>query len=914
MKKEWRIAKSILLTFLLIALFLTNIFAQTTGKITGKVIDIETGTPLIGVNIVVEGTPYGSATDKDGNFYIVNLYPGLYILRAQMIGYETVIVKNIEVSVNRTVYLDVKMRQTVLKGEEVVVEAERVTIKKDQTSTIKNISSDEIEMLPIESVIDVISMQAGVVAGHFRGGRLSEVSYLIDGIQVDELFGGEGRMVDLEPEVVKDLEVITGTFNAEYGKAMSGVVNLVTKEGGNQLRGSISGELGNYLTPHDDIFIGLNPLEIDRYQDYKFNITGPVIRDKISFLINYRYQDNKGHLNGIRRFKVTDYSDFSSDNPSLWYSEHTGDSAYVPMNWNLNNSFLAKLTFKLFTNLKFSLFYTLNDDEWQNYDHAFKYNPDGLAHSERESNMYALNINHMLSPSLFYELKLSYLNNYYGWYLYKNPFDPIYVHGAYLLSEGPGFFVGGQQKGHVERTTEENSIKFDINWQIGTEHHIKSGFLYIQHTVDNQEKEIRNKYAGMEEELIWEWEVVDGNIKRKYIYYEPVVLPDSTIYSDIYKVKPLEFSIYAQDKMEFDEMVVNLGVRFDYFDPNTVYPTQRRNPSNQLYYPDNPENMSEYPNADSKYQISPRLGFSYQLGKTAVLHFSYGHFFQMPPMYALYQNHAFRVAPSDYETTMGNAQIKAQKTVSYEVGLWQEITPNMELDVTLFYRDIYDLLSTKIISTFNQIEYGLYTNKDYGNVRGLELKYDFRINCLLLLVNYTLQYTRGNADNPLQTFTRAGESIDPVNILIPMSWDQRHTLNATLGYNKPKYGISLTGYYNSGTPFSWQPIPESILSRINLYPNNSWIPSNYNFNLNGYYNISITQKISLQLLLSIYNLFDKLNEVWVNQQTGRAYTAIIRETDIAGHRSNFNEYEDIVKNPSMYSAPRLVQLGLGITF
>jgi outer membrane receptor protein involved in Fe transport len=134
-------------------------------------------------------------------------------------------------------------------------------------------------------------------------------------------------------------------------------------------------------------------------------------------------------------------------------------------------------------------------------------------------------------------------------------------------------------------------------------------------------------------------------MKVNFPNYSPEIYPDTSIYTDVYLVEPLEFAAYLQDKMEFNEMVINIGVRYDYFDPNTVYPSQWRNPANQLDFPDNPERMSTYLKTTPKAQISPRLGLSYQLGRTAVLHFSYGHFFQMPPMYALFRIITCRVFP-----------------------------------------------------------------------------------------------------------------------------------------------------------------------------------------------------------------------------------------------------------------------------
>ncbi|MEJ2636575.1 MAG: TonB-dependent receptor [Calditrichia bacterium] len=745
-----------------------GVHAQTTGKIAGQVKDAQTMEPLIGANVVVEGTTLGAATDADGTFYIINVPPGNYTLGIYMIGYENVKLQNLSVSVNRTSTVEIKMNPSTLEGEEVIVEAQGIELKKDQTSSVRNISSNQIDILPVEDVNAVVTMQAGVVDGHFRGGRLNEVAYMVDGLQVTEAFNNEGRAVDLEPEVVKDLEVITGTFNAEYGRAMSGVVNAVTKDGGPQFEGSLTVYGGNFITSHNDIFPGLKNREIDRNQDYKFQLSGPVWRDKITFLGNVRYQNNKNHLNGIRLFQVNDYSDFSSTEPFQWISQPSGDRAYVPMNSNKNLSFMGKIAFNLISAMKMSLLYTRNKDDWGGYDHAYKYNPDGMARTHRTSDMYMFQLNHSLSKSAFYELKLSYLNDYNGWYVYENPLDPRYVHDGYLRSDDvTGFYTGGQEKGHSRRTLKDYNIKYDLLWQVNKRHSLKTGILFTQHDLDNRYSEIRNRYWGTDQELAMGIDSLTGKIN--FLYYDPVVYPDSSEHSDIYRVQPQEFSAYVQDKMEFKEMVINGGVRFDYFNPQARYPSQRRNPSNQLSFPDNPEKMSTYPQADPQYQISPRLGLSYQLGREAVLHFSYGHFFQMPPLSAMYENHSFHVSNNDYETTMGNVQLKAQKTVQYEVGLWQQLMTGMGLEVSLFYRDIYDLLSVKTISTFNQIEYGLYTNKDYANAKGLEIKYDFVSGSVSAYVNYTLQYTRGNADEPNTSFTREGDQMDPINKLIPMA-------------------------------------------------------------------------------------------------------------------------------------------------
>ena len=999
--------------------------AQTTGKISGSVVDAENGDALPGANIIVAETGSGAAADTEGRYFIINLPPGIYALKASMIGYDNVTVKNVKVSVNRTSLIDIKMPQGVLAGETVVVVADQVDIKKDQTSTIKNISSDDIKILPVESIRQIINMQAGIVAGKFRGGRDTEVTYLIDGISVDETFNRNSTLVDIEPSSVAELEVITGTFNAEYGKAMSGVVNQITKDGTNEFQASFSPNYGNYLTPNSDIFPGIDIPSLNQNLDYKVQLSGPIIKDKLSFFVNYRKQDNNNHLNGYHFFNPSDSSNFYADSTHKWYLEHTGghvpetycsnqngialwdteylpdslvyiqdretceslgsefpyqkgtckvqyqtctdsygeifpldigedcgsggvigydfivknnitkteceedlpyyytvtepltgflqtsfessenynlrtaNESYIPMNTNTSNSFMGKLSFHPFSKLRMSLMYTQNNNEWSGYSHFHKYNPLGRATDRTQSDFYSLQLNYMISNSMFFDIKLSNIKKVYSSYLLENPTDSRYIRDSYSNSES-GFSLGGQDKGHLTRTIIDNNLKFDYIWQVNQRHSIKTGIDFLQHKIDNKAYTIRDSTDA-------------DNIYTPYIFSKDRDECDSEVmdcrspYAEEYEATPLEFSGYFQDKMEFDDMVINLGLRYDYFDPKRNYPSDYRNPADDINHPD----TVYYTMADPKFQWSPRFGLAYQVGNEAILHFSYGHFFQMPPLYAMLSNYDRLISTQSFNSAiMGNPQLKAEKTVTYEVGLWQKLNRLMSLEVNVYYRDIYKLLSTKVITTYNTIKYGLYTNKDYGNVRGMELKYEFRSGHISIFTNYTLQYTRGNADNPAQSYSREGNSQDPVSKLIPMSWDQRHTFNTTLGYNTNSYGVSLTGYYNSGTPYTFSPSSVNPLAAINLLPNNEYKPPNYTADMSGYYNIKIFNQFSGKLTFLIYNIFDRLNEHGVNSQTGRAYTALITDSERRNFRSNFTTIEDSYQDPSAFSAPRTIKIGL----
>ena len=583
------------LTKILIALsFLMALgICQTSGKISGKITDKKNNAPLVGANIIIVQTQAGTSADEEGFFNLINVSPGKYSVRIMMIGYKSVTIEAVVVSVNRTTSLDIELKQSVIESQEVVIYASKLSRKKDQTSSVKNISSEEIEILPVEDLGAVVNMQAGVVAGHFRGGRSDEVSYMIDGVPVNDAFGGVSAVSNLEVEAVKDLEIITGTFNAEYGNAMSGIVNAVTKDGNNNFHGSINTGYSTYVTENsrndEQVFIGLDPFGINSNSDIKFSLSGPVIKDRVYFFSNFRTQDVNGHLNGIRRFEVWNLSNFYDQDSSKWFSENTGDGSYVPMNKGQYTSFMGKLSLN-FGNIKFSWMMNQNHSLSSGYNHIYKYNPDGRSQGNAKTSLSMFQFNHFLNEKMYYDIKFSITNNDYGSYVFED-YDSYevlkedgihqgtyhfagdtlynYVNDKYMTAYGPGFFTGGQDKGHLNRVTVTNNFKSDFTWQATNAHSLKTGFSFISYELENIYQTIRNTYAGTSLESD---------------QYKPFVLPDSTVYSDVYIVKPKERSFYIQDKFEKEEIVINIGLRFDAFDANTTYPSQRRNPINASTY------------------------------------------------------------------------------------------------------------------------------------------------------------------------------------------------------------------------------------------------------------------------------------------------------------------------------------------
>jgi len=157
-----RFCSFVALLIILSCPFVAN--GQTTGKISGIVLDRATREPLPGANVIIEDTQIGAAAGMDGSFFILNIPPGSYTVKVRMMGYETLVLTNVRISVNRTFEIDARLNPTVIEGKEVVVTAEKLEIKKDQTSSVRNVSAEEIELLPVESIGAVVNMQAGVVA------------------------------------------------------------------------------------------------------------------------------------------------------------------------------------------------------------------------------------------------------------------------------------------------------------------------------------------------------------------------------------------------------------------------------------------------------------------------------------------------------------------------------------------------------------------------------------------------------------------------------------------------------------------------------------------------------------------------------------------------------------------------------
>jgi len=265
---------------LLYLIFILPLLAGTTGKIKGKVVDSQTSEPLIGCNIYLSSTNYGASADINGNYLILNIPAGLYELHASMIGYDDYIITNTEVNIDLTTTINVSLNESSLEMESVVVNATPKLINKNLTSTTAIITQKTISKLPVNEVSEILNLQAGFVDGHLRGGRSNEVAYWVDGIPMTDAYDGS-TIIDINKDAIREMQLISGSFNAEYGQAMSGIVNITTNEGSNKFGGSFDIYSGDFISGHSNLYTNINHIDLLSTHNLNFNVHGSIIKCRL---------------------------------------------------------------------------------------------------------------------------------------------------------------------------------------------------------------------------------------------------------------------------------------------------------------------------------------------------------------------------------------------------------------------------------------------------------------------------------------------------------------------------------------------------------------------------------------------------------------------------------------------------------
>ncbi len=968
----------------LLFVFFSLLLAGTTGKIAGTIFDAQSGEPLAGVNVYLANTTFGAASDLDGYFYIINVPPGTYTLIAQMVGYGEYRLKNVQVSADRTTNVSIRLKPQALEGEVIEVVADKIKVQKDLTASEVSVNAQKIEAMPVRSITEIIALQAGIVKDsdnriHIRGGRATEVSYMVDGVQIlDPLNRGWG--VNIDDQAIEELKTISGTFNAEYGQALSGVINIVTKKGSDHFQWNFTAYLGDYFSLDDSHFYVmdnarwaraagealarenkmivfdfssygddlqkiykqkpylthqayLNRFEPWKHQDVQLNLSGPLpfTAKRVKYFLSARYTNHPGFVFGKRYFMPWGFRSPAMD------TVHTfklPDNKLVPLNKSKNWSGQLKLFYQVSPTVELSYGLYVN----QNYSfgtagYHFKYVPDAGKHYYTNVYTHIAGLKQVLSSSTFYEIKASLYQKHHENYMYKNPYDyrympnktsdfELYVFGREMadyisLTQNPNDFAYfGNPLDRGKEDVKYYSLKFDFTSQVSRNHLLKFGISSVFHDLSN------------------EWYTLQFSEET----YRPLIPGLNSPFHEKYHFKPREFAAYVQDKIEFKDFIVNLGLRYDYFnsdgniladpmDPQ-IYDPFKFDHIYKNYAPGIPDtelveySIAErrkfwYKKAGAKWQLSPRLGFSFPITEKGVIHFSYGHFFQNPEFRFLYTNPNFWIEGAGAQNLVGNADLNAERSVMYEIGLQQEIGNNLYLHLTGFYRDIRDWVGiSPPIDTYRGITYYKYVNKDNATAKGVTFSGTVNYRHFTVNLDYTYMVAKGTSSNPQDAYYDAQQNKAPRLTLIYLNWDQTHSLNTVVNYANKGWNATLTGALASGFPYTPTFARGEVSGSgtfVGLTENSARKPLTLNVDVRLSRTFRLKQNLSMTLFATVTNLFDIRNARNVYSDTGQPdYTLqgvnqIDRPSDPDVEISNVQEY---FTNPYFYTPPRFIEFGV----
>ncbi len=945
-KKMTTTLKFMLSLLIVLSFIFSNSFALdkqgTTGKITGKVIDAKDKSPLIGAVIKVANTTLGAITDESGEYTILNVDVGTYNVQATYIGYDPQTVTDLKVSADLTSRADFALRVagSEISTDEIEIVGKRSAISPDQSGQI--INKEFIDNSGIRGIQNLASTTAGVVQDekgtsiNIRGGRVSETAVIVDGVLTTNPLDGTSTAL-VSTNTLEELAVLTGGFSAEYGNVLSGIINVTTKSGTDRYSGSIEGITDGFLA--QDYSQG--------YNVYNLSFGGPLIpTKKLSRFINF-YGGYERNWNLVQNpaWNVDQLGLYNNVLPGA----SSGSWAYnVKMNFDFS---------ELNKNTPIQLKMGVNNSDVDARQYIGSYmlynyqnNPDLITNNRQ----YYAKINQVLSPKTFYEVQFNYFDVENT---QQNPFfqDRFVEYGsrnngtnisfdAYnqfaLYGRVQNFFEHSNTsywEGSLNLTTQykENEIKFGGSYRYNT----------IRYYQNNPLRAINYQNVTNQDSL----QAIYNNILLANYYgynFDYTQEVDDGVNGAKH---PIVAAIYLQDKLEFKDFTLNVGLRWDYLNANTW---GIRDITNITKYGD-PNSLDDADFTDdvpATSAVSPRIGFSFPVTNNTIFHAQFGQFIQMPVLENLYigrDNLAYWVNTSGFAGSFGNPNLQPERTTAYEIGVKQQVGNALSVGLTAYYKDTYDLIGIqKYPQLPNQLQ--VYENLDYGTLRGFDVSIDLRrTNRLAFNMSYGLAYASGTGSNPDAAATAAWLGTRQPKLTSPLNYDQRHTglINVDYRFGKtdvPKgfwgdvlsqAGINFQYSYNSGRPYTLKnPSSDPFSSTGAGAPlessiNGVYTPWNNQIDMRVDKTFSFSQ-MNLNVYVYIINLLNSelVNSVWessgspsstgyLNTQQGQnvasSYQNPANGTTSAEYEYLYNLRSNNVNN---FGPPQQIRFGAQLSF
>jgi len=924
------------------------LIAGNTGKISGRVTDKSSGDPLIGVNVLVKGTNLGTATDEDGFYFILQVPPGTYDVEYSYIGYHTLTVKGVRVKMDLTEKLNVNLESQAVEGPTIEVVAEQLLVQKDITATRKTASREEMEDTPgFQNTNDIFLLQGGAFVNvgaqsislgegnqlqvrdeslkdiHIRGGRGGEILYMVDGVPVTHPIYGGRDVLNLNVVDVQEMELLTGAFNAEYGQAQSGVVNITTRSGSEKFHGGVE-----YKTSEFD-FISAN-YAFD-YTSFYLGGPEPITRNLLPLLGLKIPGRMYFFLSGNGTLSNTPYNNLRDrDQVSILGFDVTTKQDNVG---NLN----AKISWDVSNKIAMIFSYNGSSNTWSRFEWVWINYSNNMSEYERQNKNFNFSFKHTLSKSTFYNLNFGYLGvNYKGslndlnpsdfWTLYRD--GTAYGYDSYLnnFSGAPDSiesailapatdeykFIDSKSYEAIWRDdlTGTFSFKGDITSQLHPEHLLKTGFELryndLQY-IDIQDGGYQLSYYGQ------------YVFKNDPSFPKPIgPYPEFGKLRWVFHAYPVMGGFYLQDKFEKEVLIINAGMRFDWLMLGSSVEDEAW--KQQWEYATGLK--ADWKNL--KYKISPRFGISFPISQRTVLFFSYGHFNQIPEMQYYYRD------PYSGGFT-GNPHLDFEQTVLYEFGFTHQLARDWAIDIKSYAKDISQQVQTTGLRAAFGLPVALYDNKGYARARGLEFELVKRYsNFISGKLTYTIQWANGYSSSAFDDYIRSlNDFPNPIRER-PLDWDVRHQVIFQMAISSPpgraprlfglqlpdNWNISILSRFGSGqpyTPYTLDPAVEQKTSNSATAPftSSTDLKLSKSFRLMG---------LDLGVFADIFNIFNQKNVqigYGFNTYTGKPYRygdIDPQLTSIGGSRliGWYDMYATL--DPRQFAAGTQISLGLRVDF
>jgi len=579
----------------LVALIPFILFPGTTGKLSGTIKDAQTGEPLIGANVLLEGTTLGATTNFNGEFVVLNIPSGKYAIKFSYIGYETLLMRNVSITVDQTTFLKVTLQPESIQVDEMVVTAQTPLIQKDVTSSISVITREEIEALPVASFTELLSLQAGVVGNgqslHVRGGRSNEVAYMIDGtLVVDPLLGG--LATEINNDAIQSMSLLSGTFNAEYGNALSGVVNIVTRDGADKFSAKLEARTSEF---------GIAKYAALRENRVNGSVSGPIVSPEYNFFLSGEV-DNNG--------------------------------SYLPFGYNRTKSFFSKFSTSIIPQLKASFSNRGSLSSRQNYNHSYKYIPEQYLRTRAGSWQSSVMITHAVANNFFYDVKASYFNQGYYSGIDKDTSQYLSINDTEFFDNygnGYEFYKISDPPQLTDSRTVTVDFKSDAVWQLGSINEIKFGISYKKHWlklysiydpkrnfpyINNYNTQPFEGAAYVQDKIETPFLVINLGLRFDYLNANVVFRNNSLDPTSLIKVKSrsqisprlgIAHPISDRTKLHFSYGHFFQNPDYQYLFENNQYDLNVREP------------LFGQPNLDAQRTISYEVGISHQFTENVAL-------------------------------------------------------------------------------------------------------------------------------------------------------------------------------------------------------------------------------------------------------------------------------------------------------